>query len=134
MAGDSSDNIPGIPGVGTRPPCACCKSTAPWKTPWPTRRREKGKLGEKLQTYADQARSCKELARIHRDAPVELHLEECTLDGLKQGVPALEKLQLRKVAAMIAGKDRPPLGPRRRRFPPPPPPRANRAGAPTGGG
>ena len=95
---------------------------------------EKGKLGEKLQTYADQARSCKELARIHRDAPVELHLEECTLDGLKQGVPALEKLQLRKVAAMIAGKDAPAGTPGADGFPHPRPRGANRAGAPTGGG
>ena len=29
-----------------------------------------GKLGEKLATYADQARQCRELATIRRDAPV----------------------------------------------------------------
>lgn len=46
MAGDSSDNIPAFPGWGTRPPCACCKSTAPWKTPWPTRRRKRASWGK----------------------------------------------------------------------------------------
>ena len=107
MAGDSSDNIPGIPGVGDKTAVRLLQKYGTLENTLAHAAEEKGKLGEKLQTYADQARSCKELARIHRDAPVELHLEECTLDGLKQGVPALEKLQLRKVAAMIAGKDAP---------------------------
>jgi hypothetical protein len=47
----------------------------------------KGKLGEKLSSFADQARFSKELATIRRDAPVEFSLGACVLPDLKKGFP-----------------------------------------------
>ena len=51
---------------------------------------EKGKLREKLETWPDQARMCKELATIRRDAPVDFKLADCKLPDLKQAIPAKE--------------------------------------------
>lgn len=103
MAGDSSDNIPGIPGVGDKTAVKLLQKYGTLENTLAHAGDEKGKLSEKLASYAQQARDCKELARIHRDAPIAWSLSDCTLTGLQQGIPALEKLQLRKIAAQIAG-------------------------------
>ena len=66
----------------------------------------KGKLGEKLSAFAEQARFSKELATIRRDAPVEFRLEDCLLPDLKQTVPALQKLKLFSLVKRInAGEE-----------------------------
>ena len=65
----------------------------------------KGKLGEKLVTFADQARFSKELATIRRDAPVEFSLGACALPDLKQGIPALQKLKLFSLIKRINAGD-----------------------------
>ena len=55
---------------------------------------EKGKLREKLETWPEQAKMCKELATIRRNAPVDFRLSDCSLPDLKNAIPALKKLKL----------------------------------------
>ncbi len=94
LAGDSSDNIPGVPGVGDKTAVKLLQEYGTLENVLENAGNVKGKLGEKLAAYADQARFSKELATIRRDAPVEFTLASCALPDLKQCVPALQKLKL----------------------------------------
>ena len=94
LAGDSSDNIPGVPGVGDKTAVKLLQEYGTLEEVLANAGNVKGKLGEKLAAYADQARFSKELATIRRDAPVEFSLGACVLPDLKKGIPALQKLKL----------------------------------------
>ena len=94
MAGDSSDNIPGIPGVGDKTAVKLLQQFGTLENVLAHTSEVKGKLREKLETFADQARQCKELATIRRDAPIAFTLSDCLLPDLRAGIPALRKLKL----------------------------------------
>ncbi len=104
LAGDSSDNIPGIPGVGDKTAVKLLQKYGTLENILASTDQEKGKLREKLETWPDQARMCKELATIHRDAPVDFKLVDCKLPDLKQAIPALKKLRLNALITRIAGE------------------------------
>ncbi len=104
LAGDSSDNIPGVPGVGDKTAVKLLQEYGNLENVLENAGNVKGKLGEKLATWADQARFSKELATIRRDAPVEFSLEACALPDLKKGIPALKKLKLNSIIRRIEGE------------------------------
>ena len=104
LAGDSSDNIPGVPGVGDKTAVKLLQEYGTLEKVLENAKSIKGKLGEKLVTWADQARFCKELATIRRDAPVTFSLESCSLPDLKKGIPALRKLRLNSIIRRIEGE------------------------------
>ena len=97
LAGDSSDNIPGVPGVGDKTAVKLLQEYGTLEEVLANADRVKGKLGEKLAAFADQARFSKDLATIRRDAPVEFSLSACALPDLKKGIPALSKLKLNSI-------------------------------------
>ncbi len=94
LAGDFSDNIPGVPGVGDKTAVKLLQEYGTLEKVLENAGNVRGKLGEKLAQWADQARFCKELATIRRDAPVEFSLSACAMPDLKKGIPALRKLKL----------------------------------------
>ncbi len=104
LAGDSSDNIPGIPGVGDKTAVKLLHQYGTLENILTHAGEVKGKLGEKLQIWQDQARMCKELATIRRDAPVSFTLGECVLPDLQNAVPALKKLRLNALVRRITGE------------------------------
>ena len=104
LAGDASDHIPGVPGVGDKTAVKLLREYGDLENILAHAGEIKGKLGEKLSTWADQARFCKELATIHRDAPVEFTLESCRLPDLNAGIPALRKLKLFTLIRRIEGE------------------------------
>ncbi len=101
LAGDSSDHIPGVPGVGDKTAVKLLQEYGTLENILAHAGEVKGKLGEKLATWAEQARFCKELATIHRDAPVEFSLEKCAMPDWKDTIPALEKLRLQALIRRI---------------------------------
>ena len=101
LAGDSSDNIPGIPGVGDKTAVKLLHQYGTLENILAHAGEVKGKLGEKLQTWQEQARMCKELATIRRDAPVDFRLSDCALPELKNAIPALKKLRLNALVKRI---------------------------------
>ena len=108
LAGDASDNIPGVPGVGDKTAVKLLQEYGTLEAVLENAGWVKGKLGEKLSAFADQARSSKELATIRRDAPVRFSLEECALPDLKKGIPALKKLKLNSLVRRLeAGEGAP---------------------------
>ena len=101
LAGDSSDNIPGVPGVGDKTAVKLLQEYGTLEKVLENAGSIKGKLGEKLTAWADQARFCKKLATIRRDAPVEFSLSACSLPDLREGIPALRKLKLNSLIRRI---------------------------------
>lgn len=72
LMGDSSDNIPGVPGVGEKTAMALVKEYGDIEHVIAAAgKMEKKKLSGNLVEYADQARLSKTLATIATDAPVE---------------------------------------------------------------
>ncbi len=104
LAGDSSDNIPGVPGVGDKTAVKLLQEYGTLESVLDNAEKVKGKLGEKLRTFADQARFCKELATIRRDAPVEFRPSDCLLPDLREAVPALRKLKLNSLIRRVEEK------------------------------
>ncbi len=94
LAGDSSDHIPGVPGVGDKTAVKLLQEYGSLEKILENADHIKGKLGEKLKTWEDQAKFCKALATIHCDAPVDFSLEACRLPDWQKAVPALKKLKL----------------------------------------
>ena len=70
LAGDASDHIPGIPGVGDKTAVRLLQEYRNLETVLENGTNIKGKLGEKIVQWADQARMSKDLATIRRNAPV----------------------------------------------------------------
>ncbi len=103
LAGDSSDNIPGVAGIGDKTAVKLLQQYGTLENVLAHGDELKGKMGEKLRAGADTARMCKELATIHRDAPVDFRLSDCVIPNLRLAIPALEKLGLRQVIKRIEG-------------------------------
>ena len=97
LAGDASDNIPGVPGVGDKTAVKLLQEYGTLEKVLENADHIKGKLGEKIRNYAEQARFSKELATIRRDAPVSFSLDACALPDLKKGIPALKRLRLNSI-------------------------------------
>ncbi len=104
LAGDSSDNIPGIPGVGDKTAVKLLQKYGTLENILANTDKEKGKLRERLETWPDQAKMCKELATIRRDAPVDFRLADCALPDLHTAIPALKKLRLNALIKRIEGE------------------------------
>jgi len=73
LAGDTSDNIPGVPGVGPKTAVSLVKEFGDLEAVLANREKIARKtLREKLHTYAEQARFSRELVTIKTDVPVKL--------------------------------------------------------------
>ncbi len=89
LAGDKSDNVPGVPGVGEKTALKLVKEFGSLESVLENAGRIRGKgLSEKLHTFADQARMSKDLVTIRTDLPIEAEL-----DNLRFGKPDTEKLK-----------------------------------------
>ncbi len=74
LMGDSSDNIPGVPGVGEKTALRLLESYKSMEGVYANIGEIKGKLRERLVENEEQARLSKELATIQCDVPVEVGL------------------------------------------------------------
>jgi len=72
LAGDSSDNIPGVPGIGEKTAKALIDEFGDVETLLANLEKLKGKRRENLEEYADQARLSKKLVTLIDDLPLDL--------------------------------------------------------------
>lgn len=70
LAGDSSDNIPGVPGIGEKTAIKLIQEYQSLDRLLEHAPAVKGKVGERLREFTDQARLSRHLATIDRTVPV----------------------------------------------------------------
>jgi DNA polymerase-1 len=74
LMGDSSDNIPGVPGIGPKTGVKLLREYGSLEGVLDNVQELRGKQQENLIRYADQARLSRKLATIHCDVPVKCDL------------------------------------------------------------
>ncbi|MBM7605664.1 DNA polymerase-1 [Metabacillus crassostreae] len=85
LMGDTSDNIPGVPGVGEKTAIKLLKEFASLENVLNSVDQINGKkLKEKLEENREQALMSKELATIDCDAPITIGLTELEYEGFDQ--------------------------------------------------
>lgn len=90
LAGDSSDNIPGVPGIGEKTAIKLIQEFHSLEELLERAGEVKGKNGEKLREFRDQALLSRRLATIERNVPMEINLE--ALAASEPDNPALNSL------------------------------------------
>ena len=87
LMGDSSDNIPGVPGIGEKKGIALLEQYGTLENLIDHADEVKGKMGEKLRENIEVARMSKWLATINTQAPVGFEWKDLELTG-----PDIDKL------------------------------------------
>ena len=87
LMGDSSDNIPGVPGIGEKKGIALLEQYGSLENLIDHADEVKGKMGENLRDNIEVARMSKWLATINTESPVEFGWED-----LEYKAPDMEKL------------------------------------------
>ena len=115
LKGDSSDNIPGVPGIGEKGAITLLQEYKTLDGVYENLALIKDSMRKKLEAGKDLAYLSKELARIYTDAPLKLDLK--AMDGSKcdpqELLGLLQKLEFRSLARQlpeimqVAEEDRP---------------------------
>ncbi len=83
LAGDSSDNVPGVPGIGEKTAKALIEEFGDLENLLANIDKVKGtKRRENLENFADQARLSHRLVTLDRDVPVDIEEENLNLKEL----------------------------------------------------
>jgi DNA polymerase-1 len=103
IKGDSSDNIPGVPGIGEKGALELLKTYKTLDGVYENLDLLKETTRKKLEAGKDLAYLSKQLARIWTDAPIKLDLKE--VDGTKcqpeKVLDLLQKLEFRSLARQL---------------------------------
>lgn len=111
LMGDTSDNIPGVPGVGPKTALKLIKEYGNVETVLENIDKVAGKsLKQKLEDNKESALLSKKLATIYLEAPVDLNIDTYALNGVKEEAqPLLKELEFRNMydrfAAVMGGND-----------------------------
>ena len=90
LAGDSSDNIPGVPGIGEKTAIKLIQEYGSLEQLLERAAEVKGKVGEKLREFREQALLSRRLATIELNVPLQVSDEE--LRASEPDTPALNAL------------------------------------------
>ncbi len=98
LAGDSSDNIPGIPGVGEKTAINLVKQYKNIEEIYKNINDFKGKLKEKIEQNEELALLSRKLGTINIDSPIEKNLSEMKLEewNKEEVYKIFKKLQFNK--------------------------------------
>ena len=85
LKGDSSDNIPGVPGIGPKKASALIAQYGNLDEVIAHADEVKGKMGENLRAHIDDALISRKIATIMTDAPIECDLTEVAFPAFDAG-------------------------------------------------
>ncbi len=107
LMGDTSDNIPGIPGVGEKTAIQLVQQFGSVENLLANTDQLKGKLKEKVEMNKDKATMSKMLATIHCEVPLpfdeeELRVKEPNKEALKE---LFTELEFRRIGQQILGEE-----------------------------
>jgi len=103
LQGDTSDNIPGIPGVGPKTAAELLKQYKSVENIIAHSSELKGKLKERVEQFGEQAILSKKLATIVLDVPVEWNEKDLEYSGPDEEKlkPIIEDLEFKTMAPRI---------------------------------
>ena len=103
LCGDTSDNIPGVKGIGDKTAVKLLTQYETLDNVYQNIDEIKGAVKKKLVTEKDKAIHSQYLATIALDAPIDVELEECELDKVDPSAAqsVLDKLEFTKVSDRI---------------------------------
>lgn len=84
LAGDASDNIPGVRGIGDKTALKLLQEFGSLEGIYENIMSIKGKMKEKLEVDKDNAFMSKEIATIYRDVPLNIDFEEIKYMGVNE--------------------------------------------------
>ncbi|MBT2292221.1 DNA polymerase I [Paenibacillus albidus] len=104
LMGDASDNIPGVPGVGEKTALKLLHQFGSVEGVLAGTDELKGKMKEKLEAHAEDARMSKKLATIFREVPLAHAWEDMVFTGIKSDTagPALAKLEFKSLLERLS--------------------------------
>lgn len=107
LMGDSSDNLPGIPGVGEKTAQKLLEKYQTLENTLANADNEKGALVLKIKNGTDSARMTYELGLINTHAPISTGLEDAAFDAslLSNGLVMLGRLELRNIISRLPQSD-----------------------------
>lgn len=99
LKGDSSDNIPGVPGIGEKGALDLLRAYKTLDGVYENLWQIKDSLRKKLEAGKGSAYMSKEIARLYDDAPIELDLTETDVHKLDVGAlrDILQRLEFRSL-------------------------------------
>jgi DNA polymerase-1 len=108
LKGDTSDNIPGVPGVGEKTAAKLLAEHGSLDAVIDAAEGIKGKLGENLRGNVGAARASREVATIRRDAPVDIDLNAVSWGPFDEAALAgvFAELQFTTLMAKLLGAER----------------------------
>jgi len=110
LMGDSSDNIPGVPGIGPKTATKLLQQYGSLEEVLAHADEIPGKLGENIRNNVEQARASKKVATIRRDVPLDCDLSAVVFPAFdtRSVTEAFREFelnsQLRKVLALVGKK------------------------------
>jgi DNA polymerase-1 len=109
LIGDKVDNIPGVPGIGPKTAEKLLAEFGSLEEILENADKVKGKNGERLQEFADQARLSKELATINIQSPIQFDANQYQIDPMDKEMLTMkfQELEFRTLATQILGEDQP---------------------------
>ncbi|MDQ2854571.1 MAG: DNA polymerase I [Chloroflexota bacterium] len=112
LKGDTSDNIPGVPGVGEKTAISLLQQFGSLDTLYERLDEVKGKLRERLAEHRESAFLSRQVGRIVTDLPVKLDLESARTGHYDQRAVAqrLRELEFRSLIPRLPPSDVAPTG------------------------
>ncbi|GBF82617.1 DNA polymerase I [Aphanothece sacrum] len=103
LCGDTSDNIPGVRGIGDKTAVKLLTQYGTIEEIYLNLNEIKGAIQNKLAEGKEEANHSRYLAKIVVDIPLEVNIKDCKLQGFDINYlqPLLEKLELKKFLKQI---------------------------------